>query len=272
MASPMALWQLAFFAAAFVFLAVMSFWQVRDFQLVAEFTTRNWDKLFHTSYFWAAYRYTFFLAVICAVSASILAFPLSYWMAFALPKRAQVIAVGLLITPFFTSYVVKVYSWRLILTDEGIINAALRALGIGTLTLLNTTFATVIGVLTLSFPLVVLLQFFSLANVDRNLIEAAQNLGCKPLGVVFRIVIPSAKTGIALAAVFTFILAFGDFISPSFLGGNKPPTMSNLMVDAVKSGNNYPRAAVIAITMVVTLCIAALGVLGYVYGGGRKKT
>lgn len=265
-------WQLAFFAAAFAFLAVMSFWQIRDFQLVAEFTTRNWIKLYQTSYFWSAFGYTLWMAIVAAVAASLIAFPLAYWMAFILTKRVRIVALGLLITPFFTSYVVKVYSWRLLLTGEGIVNALLNGIGLPSLPMLNTTFATVVGVLTLSFPLVVLLQYFSLSNVDRTLVEAAYNLGCRPLSVIFRIVVPSAKTGIALAAVFTFILGFGDFISPSFLGGNKPPTMSNLLVDAVKSGNNYPRAAVIAVTMVVTLSVAALATLGYVYRLGRARS
>lgn len=272
MASPMALWQLCFFAAAFLFLVVMSFWRVEDYQLLADMTGQNWRKMFSTSFFWSAYRYTFLMSVTCAAVATVFALPLSYWMAFVLSKRAQLVAAALLITPFFTSYVIKIYAWRLILTEEGVLNAALGLFGVGPIEILNTAGATVVGVLTLSFPLVALLQYFSLANVDRVLIEAAQNLGCRPFSVVFRIIIPSAKTGIALAAVLTFILAFGDFISSSFLGGNKPPTMSNLMIDAVKSGNNYPRAAVIAITMVVTLCLAAISVLSYVYGiSGRKK-
>ena len=88
----------------------------------------------------------------------------------------------LLITPFFTSYVVRAYSWQLILAEDGIINRALAEIGIGPLNLLGTPFATGIGYLTLFFPLTTLLILFSLVNVDRDLVEAANNLGAGASG------------------------------------------------------------------------------------------
>ena len=97
------------------------------------------------------------------------------------------------------------------------------------------------------------LQLISLSNVDRNLIEAAHNLGCGRLRTVFSVIIPLAKIGIIIAALFCFILSFGDFVSPYYLGGSKPPTLSILIIDTTKSGQQWPRAAVIAVTMIVTL-------------------
>jgi spermidine/putrescine transport system permease protein len=85
--------------------------------------------------------------------------------------------------------------------------------------------------------------------VDRTLIEAAHNLRCGGLRTVFQVVIPAAKTGLVLAATFAFILAYGDYVSPSLLGGSKPPTLSILIVDVVKSGANWPQASVVAVMM-----------------------
>ena len=80
--------------------------------------------------------------------------------------------------PFFTSYLVRVYSWQIFLSDNGIINAALAKLGLGPFAMLNSTFGTMVGYLTLSLPLVILLQLFSLIFIDRTLVEAAHNLRC----------------------------------------------------------------------------------------------
>ena len=110
-----------------------------------------------------------------------------------------------------------------------------------------------------------ILQTFSLANVDRSLIEAAHNLGCGRLRTVFTVIVPLAKTGIIIGAVFCFILSFGDFVSPYYLGGSKPPTLSILIIDTTKSGQQWPKAAVVAVTMVITLLVVALAAVGAAY-------
>ena len=134
--------------------------------------------------------------------------------------------------------------------------------------MLNSFFGTLVGYLTLCLPLAVVLQLISLSNVDRNLIEAAHNLGCGRLRTVFSVIIPLAKVGIIVAAAFTFILSFGDFVSPYYLGGSKPPTLSILIIDTTKSGQQWPRAAVIAITMIVTLLAVMFTAVGAAY---RKR-
>jgi spermidine/putrescine transport system permease protein len=119
--------------------------------------------------------------------------------------------------------------------------------------------------MTLTLPLVVILQTFSLASVDRNLIEAAWNLGCSRFQTIFRVIIPSAKVGLILGAVFCFILSFGDFVSPYYLGGSKPPTLSILIIDTTKSGQQWPRAAVVAVMMIATLLVVAFAAVGAAY-------
>ena len=111
----------------------------------------------------------------------------------------------------------------------------------------------------------VLLQLFSLAYVDRNLIEAAHNLRCGRLATIFLVIIPSARVGLVIAALFCFILTFGDFVSPLYLGGGNPPTLSILISDTTKAGQQWPRAAVIAITMIVTLLVAAFVAVSFAY-------
>ena len=268
---PLALWQGMFFLAPLAFLVVMTFWTVESFRLEPAFETVNWVKMWSKGYVVDTYLRTLGYAVLAAVVCSVLAFPAAYALAFKVSPATRRLGVFLLITPFFTSYVVRVYSWQAVISDNGILNTVFDFLGFGPVEMLNTLFGTVVGYMTLCLPLVILLQLFSLANVDRSLIEAAHNLGCGRIRTIFLVIVPSAKVGLILAATFTFILCFGDFVSPVSLGGSKPPTLSILIVDTVKQGNHWPRAAVVAVTMVATLIVVAFTALYFAYGHGRAR-
>ncbi len=269
---PLAVWQAVFFLAPLAFLVVMTFWTVKNFRLSPDFDTVNWVNMFSKSYVIETYFRTLWYGVVAAIVCSILAFPASFALAFKASPVVQRIALFLLITPFFTSYLVRVYSWQTVLSDKGLLNSVFAFVGLGPFEMLNNPFGTVVGYMTLTLPLVILLQFFSMSNVDKNLIEAAHNLGCGRLRTVFLVIVPSAKIGIILAGTFAFILCFGDLVSPVSLGGSKPPTLSILIVDTVKQGNNWPRAAVVAVVMVLTLIVVAFTALYFAYGVRKAKT
>lgn len=262
---PLFIWQLLFFLAPLLFLVALSFWTVRNFRMMPDLNLGNWIWMLGRGVFWDAYFRTFALSASAALITSILAFPCAYAIAFKLSETARRWAIFLMVIPFFTSYLVRVYSWQIFLSDNGIINALLGKVGIGPLGMLNSYFGTIVGYLTLSFPLVVLLQLFSLMFVDRTLIEAAHNLRCGRLRTVFEIIIPSARVGLVIAALFCLILTFGDFVSPLYLGGGDPPTLSILITDTTKSGQQWPRAAVIALMMIATLFAIAFAAVKFAY-------
>jgi spermidine/putrescine transport system permease protein len=268
---PPLLWQLLFFVVPFGFLVAVTFWSVRNFRLAPDLTLANWERILSAGFFYSAYLYTFALAAATAVVASLIAFPAAYTIAFKVTPNVRRILIFLLVVPFFTSYPVRIYSWQIIFSPFGVINKLLGLVSIGPINLLNTPWITILGYLTLVLPLVILLQTFALGNVDRTLLEAAKNLGCGPPRTVLTVLIPAARIGLILAAAFTFVLAFGDYISPLLLGGSKPPTLSILLADQVKSGNHWPRAAVIAVVMVVTLMAVLLVMLGLAYGQFRRR-
>ena len=267
---PLLIWQLLFFVFPLVFLIALSFWTVRNFRLEAGFDTVNWVTMFGRPVFWQAYGTTLAMAAAASALTSAMAFPCAYAIAFKLSPKAQRWAVFLMVIPFFTSYLVRVYSWQIFLSDVGIINVMLGWIGLGPFRLLNTVGATMLGYMTLSFPLVVLLQLFSLIFIDRTLIEAAHNMRCGRLRTVFAVVIPSARVGLVIAALFSFILCFGDFVSPIYLGGGDPTTLSILITDTTKSGQQWPRAAVIALTMIATLLVVAFLAVRFAYKGRTK--
>jgi spermidine/putrescine transport system permease protein len=198
----------------------------------------------------------------------VVAFPASYFLAFKVKDNVRRWAIFFLIIPFFTSYLVRIFAWQVILAQQGVINAGFSFFGLGPYQMLNTKLGTMVGYLTLCLPLAVILQTFALANIDKRLIEAAHNLGCGRLRTVFTVAVPLAKTGLVVAAVFCFILSFGDFVSPYYLGGSKPPTLSIMIIDTSKSGQQWPRAAVVAIMMIVTLLTVAFAAIGFAY---RKR-
>ncbi len=270
--APALIWQGLFFLAPLVILVWMTFWVIENFRLTPDFVTANWERMFSRGFFYDGFWYTLQISATTALLASLLAFPAAYYLAFRASPARRRLAIFLLVTPFFTSFLVRVYAWTIILAREGVINTVLGGIGIAPLALLNTSFATTIGFLTLSLPLVVMIQLFALSNVDRDLVGAAHNLGCGPVKTVFAVVIPAAKIGLIIAGVFAFVMAFGDYVSPVFLGGSRPPTLSILIVDQAKSGNHWPRAAVVAVVMIVTLMTVMFTALTIAYKTGRRPT
>ena len=266
---PIVIWQSLFFIAPLCFLVAMSFFIVRNYRMTEAFEMKNWFKMLSRDYFWDSYGLTIGLATLATLVVTTVAFPAAYTLAFRMSEVTRRWAIFLLIIPFFTSYLVRIFSWYVILAESGVINAMLGYIGLGPYIMLNTKFGTIIGYMTLTLPLVIILQTFSLANIDRRLVEAAHNLGCRPWRTIIRVVLPLAKTGFIIAAVFCFILSFGDFVSPYYLGGSKPPTLPILIVDTVKSGQQWPRAAVVAVVMMVTLFIVAFGGIAAAY---RRRT
>lgn len=262
---PILIWQSVFFVFPLVFLVTISFWLVRNFRMQPAFESQNWSYMFSRGFFWDAYFHTWAMAAGACVLISVVAFPCAYAIAFKFRAATRQWLILLLITPFFTSYLVRTYSWQVFLSDQGLLNSALALLGIGPLPMLNTAFGSYVGYFTLCLPLVVLLQLFSLMSIDRTLIEAAHNLRAGRVRTVFLVIIPSARVGIVVAALFCFIMTFGDFVSPLYLGGGQPPTLSTLITDTTKSGQQWPRAAVIATAMIVTLLMVAFLMVRYAY-------
>ena len=261
----MLIWQALFFLVPLCFLIVLSFWLVKNYRMEAAFVDKNWVKMFSRGYFWDAYWRTLGLACLSTIVTSILAFPASFALSFKVSESARRWAIFFLIIPFFTSYVVRAYAWQVIIAQQGVVNSLFALVGLGPYTMLNSVFGTIIGYLTLTLPLVIILQTFSMANIDRSMIEAAWNLGCGRIRTVFTVILPMAKIGFIVGALFCFILSFGDFVSPYYLGGSKPPTLSILIIDTTKSGQQWPRAAVVAITMIVTLFVVAFAAVTTAY-------
>ncbi len=262
---PILIWQALFFLGPLLFMIAMSFFLVRNYRMEEAFVMKNWERMLSRGFVWDSYWYTLGMAALASLTASLLAFPAAFALAFRTSESVRRWAIFLLVIPFFTSYLVRTFSWYVILAESGVINAGLGAVGLGPFTMLNTAFGTLVGYMTLTLPLVVILQTVTLAGIDPSLIQAARNLGCPPWRTIPSVVLPAAKTGMVVAALFAFILSFGDFVAPYYLGGSKPPTLPILIIDTTKAGQQWPRAAVVAVIMMVTLFVIAFAAIAFAY-------
>ena len=252
---PVVLWQAVFFAAPLCFLVIVTFWQVKSFRLEPAFVLDNWSRILFSTPFQRALGHTLVVALTTTVLSVLIAFPAAYTIAMRLPTRLRDLAIAFLIVPVFSSYMLRIYAWQIVLSPEGMTNSLLASLGIGALPLLGGAFSLQVGLLTLTLPIAVLILVFALSGIDGTLIEAAENLGCRRSRVIAHIVLPAVRPAITLAATTSFLLAFSDYISPLFMTGSKPPTLSILIVDTVKSGSQWPRASVIGVAMLVILAL-----------------
>ncbi|MAS43130.1 MAG: spermidine/putrescine ABC transporter permease [Rhodobacteraceae bacterium] len=265
---PILVWQALFFVGPLAFMLAMSFFDVKNYRMVETFELKAWERMLTRGYVWDSYFLTLGRAALAALVASLVAFPAAWLLAFRASETQRRWAIFLLVIPFFTSYLVRTFSWLVILAESGVVNAGLGAFGLGPYTMLNTGFGTLVGYLTLVLPLVLILQTVTLAHIDPRLPAAARNLGCPPGRVIWEVVLPLAKTGLVVAALFAFILSFGDFVAPYYLGGSKPPTLPILIIDTTKSGQQWPRAAVVAVMMMLTLFAIAFASIAFAY---RKR-
>jgi spermidine/putrescine transport system permease protein len=258
---PVLVWQLVFFAAPLVFLVVITFWQVRSFRLEPAFVLDNWERILFAGTFHRALIHTLVTTATTTLLALLLAFPAAYTIAFRMKTRLRDLAVAMLIVPVFSSYLLRIYAWQVVLSPQGLINSVLGWAGIEPLAMLGGAFSMQIGLLTLTLPVAVLILVFALSGVDRTLVEAAENLGYRRGRIIWHVLMPAVRPALILAATTTFLLAFGDYVSPMFMTGSRPPTLAILVVDTVKSGSQWPRASVVGVSM--------LGVLIVVVGLGR---
>ena len=265
---PIIIWQALFFIGPLIFVIAMSFFVVKNYRMVETFELESWEKMMSRNFVWSAYRYTLIMATTSALLASLLAFPAAWYLAFRCSARTRQMAILLLIIPFFTSYLVRTFSWYTILAEAGVLNGAFGLIGLGPYTMLNTPFGTLVGYLTFVLPLVLILQTVTMANIDSRLVQAARNLGCTPARTIWTVILPAGKTGFVIAALFAFILSFGDFVAPFYLGGSNPPTLPILIIDTTKAGQQWPRAAVVAVMMMITLFVIAFASIIYAY---RKR-
>jgi putrescine transport system permease protein len=216
----------------------------------------NYQLLFEDTLYARAYLNSLRIAATATALTLALGLPLAYAIARS-PSRWRAMLLMAIILPFWTSFLVRVYAWIGILKQEGLLNALLAGLGLieQPLVILNTEIAIYIGIVYSYLPFMVLPIYASFAKMDGSLIEAAVDLGCRPVKAFWVVTVPIARPGIAAGCLLVFIPAVGEFIIPDLLGGSDTLMIGRLLWVEFFNNRDWPLASAVAIVLVLVLIV-----------------
>jgi spermidine/putrescine transport system permease protein len=245
---------LALFVVPLVLVASLAFFQRGRFGgIVWDLTLDNFSRALQPVYLGVLVD-----SVIIALATTLLALVIGYPTALTitkLPRRWRVVALVLVVLPFWTNFLIRTYAWIVLLNSEGPVNGALLGLGIieAPLGLLYTPSAVVAGLLYAYLPLMILPLYATLERQDPELVEAANNLGASPLRAFLTVTVPLSVPGIVIGSIFVFVPSLGNFVIPELLGGGKTVMVGNLIRDQFLKARDWPFGAVLAISVIVLL-------------------
>ena len=280
-AGPAALWILLLLIAPLAFMTAVSF-ATRDpftFEIIWEPTLENYRNLFaggttdislgpvgfQATAFEKAVLLSYGIATVATLLCLVMAFPLAYVMARS-GGRAFKILIYLVLLPFFTMYLVRAYSWRLMFGQNGVLNQAVGVFGLGPVGAFDYGIpAIVVGLTHAYFPYMLVTLYASLDGLDFTLVEAARDLGASRIDVVKDHIVPLTLPGIVGGSLFVFVPSVGAFITPAILGANKVQMIGILIENrAVGEATNPATASAASMVVVVSIVAALLLVFRYV--------
>jgi putrescine transport system permease protein len=206
----------------------------------------------YTESYLLSLKYAFWTTFFCLL----LGYPFAYFLARSSANTRPVLLLMVML-PFWTSFLLRVYAWKGILADQGIINNALIALGLITepVQMLYTDISMLVGMTYVYLPFMVLPLYATLVKLDTRLLEAAYDLGASPWKAFCLITVPLSRAGIVAGSMLVFIPCLGEFVIPSLLGGAENVMIGRVVWDEMFSSNNWPRASALAIMMILWVVI-----------------
>jgi ABC-type spermidine/putrescine transport system permease subunit I len=250
-----------FFIAPLCLIVVYSFWQTKNYELVPAFTWDNYHKIIATNTYVKTFGKTVVMAFAATITTLLLAFPFCYWLVRYVPKKLQRVLFLLVILPFWTSYLLRVYAWVAILGDKGAINSLLKTLGLTHEPIrlfLYDNPGVYIVLVYLYFPFAALTLYASLERFDWRLLHAAVDLGATPMRAVALVLLPQMKLAMVTAGIFVFIPILGEYLAPAAIGGTHGVMMGNLISNFF-SGYLLPLGS--AASVLIALVILAVLIL-----------
>jgi spermidine/putrescine transport system permease protein len=268
--TPISVWAVIFILAPLAIIVAFSFaTKGTHGEVLWNFTWNNYAHAFTFNYgkvAWLSFQLALWNTAMCLAAG----YPLAYFMAKTPSQRTRNMLLILVLIPFWTNFLIRTYALGNILGDEGLINRFLMWLGLVSepLDLIFSKKAIVIGLLSNYLPFMVLPLFVSLEKVDRNLLEAATDLGASPLRAFARVTWPLSLPGVAAGCLIVFIPSLGEFIVPDLLGGGRYLLLGNLLQQKFLVTRDWPLGAALSVIMAFTL----LGMLiGFYFWRGKSE-
>ncbi len=268
------MWLLALFLVPFLIVAKISLSDIalaippytptldlsRGWEGITDWVTgldfENYIFLTTDSLYWKAYLSSLQIAVLSTLMTLAVGYPIAYAMSRAADEWRPTLLM-LVILPFWTSFLIRVYSWKAILAQEGFLNQLLLSVGIISepLTILNTNIAVYIGIVYTYLPFMVLPLYAALEKLDDSLLEAAEDLGCSRMKAFWLITVPLSKQGIIAGSFLVFIPVMGEFVIPTLLGGSDTLMIGKVLWEEFFSNRDWPVASAVAIILLAILII-----------------
>ncbi len=209
------------------------------------------DSLYFKTYL-SSIKYAFITTLLCLV----IGYPFAYYLARS-PKHLQPILLMLIMLPFWTSFLLRIYAWKTLLVTHGVINNALIALGIIStpIEMMNTQFSLLLGMVYSYLPFMILPLYANLSKMDVRYLEAAADLGTSPFKAFWLITVPLSKAGIVAGAMLVFIPAVGEYVIPELLGGSSTLMIGRVLWDEFFNNLDWPMASAVAIVMILIILL-----------------
>jgi putrescine transport system permease protein len=230
-------------------------WQsVTDF--FSQLDLENYVLLTEDPLYWKSYLSSLRIAAISTIMLLLVGYPIAYAMARA-PRSWRPTLLMLVILPFWTSFLIRVYAWIGILKPEGLLNAALARIGLvdmaDPLQILNTEWAIFIGIVYSYLPFMVLPLYAALEKLDETLLEAAADLGCRPVRAFWLVTFPLSMPGVVAGSMLCFIPIVGEFVIPDLLGGSDTLMIGKTLWDVFNANRDWPASSAVAVVLLVIL-------------------
>jgi len=255
--TPGLLWLVLFFALPLVIIVIYSF-MTNDAlgRVVYQPTLDNYITIFTQSLYINAYWRSIWTSVLTTVICLLLGYPLALFIARS-PQQWRMPLLVLILIPFWTNFLVRIYAWQIILANNGLLNGLLEFIGIGRLSLINNEGATLIGLIYGELPFMVLPLYAAIDRFDFTLMEAAADLGASKVQAFLRIMLPMTMPGVVAGSVLVFIPTLGQFVVSELLGGAKVDYLGNLIQRLFLRANpiNWPLGSAMAVLMMIVLLV-----------------
>ena len=267
MISPTAIYALLLLAAPLATVVYLSFMSdgpgVRE--IIHQPTTSNYVTAWTDPIYRALMLRSLFVSTLVTIATVVLAFPVAYYISFYVAPNKKSLWLFLITIPFWTSYLVRVFLWKVILGFNGVINSGLISLGliVDPLTWINVNVGAIVMTLAHAYaPFAILPIFVALEKIDRSLLEAGRDLGESAMTTFWRVTLPLAMPGVVGAVLIVFIPTVGDYVTPDIIGGGKLPLIANVIQKLMLGIDNMPLGSAVAVSaMLIVGAAAALFVL-----------
>jgi len=223
--------------------------------VVRQLSLENYARALEPLYLGILWR-SLGLAAFTMIACLALGFPFAWWLARRVPVRSRSALLALVVLPFWTSFLVRMYAWIVLLRSEGLVNLALAGLGLPRVELLYNDFAVLVGQVYGELPFMIVPLYVSLEKLDNALVEAAADCGASPARAFWSVVVPQTLPGIAAGCLLVFIPSLGAFLAPDLLGGGRTAYVGNLIQSQFAVARDMPFGA--ALSFVLSLLVVVL--------------